>query len=90
MILCLCLSVAACGGVAPTPTPAPDAGQDATPDQQTDVAVDVVQDVTQDAPVEAPFCECVGADFGTYVCDGVQAPDAESCAYCGGHCQSTP
>lgn len=38
--------------------------------------------------VDADVCVCLGANFGTWMCGGVQAPDAESCLHCGGHCNS--
>lgn len=87
--------VVACGGVAPDPTPTdagplPDSATDAAPavDAAPDVVVGVDAAPDADSDAYTPFCECVGADFGTYMCGGVQAPDAESCAYCGGHCNS--
>lgn len=86
--------VAACGGQ--ITTPAPDATRDAGPDVHGDVLADVLADVSPDTPdtqadvVEEVVCECVGADLGTYVCNGVQETDAMSCAFCGGHCNSTP
>ena len=68
------LVLVGCGGLSPTPAPNQDAGP-------AETGPDVVEEVV---------CECAGADFGTYICGGVQQTDAMSCAFCGGHCDSTP
>ena len=81
------LVLVGCGGLSPTPAPNQDAGPAET---GPDVVGDVAGPEASPDVVEEVVCECAGADFGTYICGGVQQTDAMSCAFCGGHCDSTP
>lgn len=88
MRILLCLVLVACGGAtAPEPS-----SQDAQPPQDAfsdagrpDVAPDAPD--ASDGQPDGSCLRCVG-DTWWDVCPAtpVRQPDAESCAFCGGHC----